>query len=485
MAKVRTRFAPSPTGYMHIGNLRTALYEYLIAKHENGDFILRIEDTNQERYVEGATEVLLKTLSDTGLNYDEGPDKDKGFGPYIQSERKDIYKKYAQMLVDKGEAYYCFCDKERLDTLREHAEALKRPFKYDKHCLHLTKEEIQEKLDANIPYVIRQNNPTDGETTFEDVIYGKITVENSELEDMILLKSDGYPTYNFANVVDDHLMEISHVVRGSEYLSSSPKYNRLYEAFGWEVPIYVHCPPIMKDAQNKLSKRNGDASFQDLVDKGYLPEAILNYIALLGWNPGTNDEIFSLEDLIRVFDYTKINKAPAIFDIEKLRWMNQEYIKNMSLEKFHVLAKPYIEQITKGSNLDTLKIAEVLHQRTVVLNDIPESIDFLTQLPEYSTDIYTHKKMKTNPENSLENLNKALPKLEAIEESNWNTQFIHDEIMKLIGELGIKNGLMLWPIRTALSGKAFTPGGAFEIADIIGKEESINRIKKGIELLSK
>lgn len=481
MSKIRIRFAPSPTGYMHIGNLRTALYEYLIAKHENGDFILRIEDTDQERFVEGSVDVLLKTLSDTGLIYDEGPDKDKGFGPYIQSERKDIYKKYAEMLVEKGEAYYCFCDKDRLQDLKDQAEALKRPYKYDKHCLYLSKGEVDENLAKGLPYVIRQNNPTEGETTFEDVIYGKITVENSELEDMILLKSDGFPTYNFANVVDDHLMEISHVVRGSEYLSSSPKYNRLYEAFGWEVPIYVHCPPIMKDAQHKLSKRNGDASFQDLIEKGYLSEAIINYIALLGWNPGTNDEIFSLQELIEIFDYKKINKSPAIFDIEKLNWMNQEYIKKMPIEKFHEIALPYIKEAIGNIELSTMKIAEVLHQRTVKLSDIPESIDFLKELPEYSTEIYTHKKMKTNLENSKEALIKALPVLEGI--SEWNYQNLHDTIMNLVTELGIKNGQMLWPIRTALSGKSFTPGGAFEIADILGKEESLIRIKKGIELL--
>ena len=481
MSKIRIRFAPSPTGYMHIGNLRTALYEYLIAKHENGDFILRIEDTDQERFVEGSVDVLLKTLSDTGLIYDEGPDKDKGFGPYIQSERKDIYKKYAEMLVEKGEAYYCFCDKDRLQDLKDQAEALKRPYKYDKHCLYLSKGEVDENLAKGLPYVIRQNNPTEGETTFEDVIYGKITVENSELEDMILLKSDGFPTYNFANVVDDHLMEISHVVRGSEYLSSSPKYNRLYEAFGWEVPIYVHCPPIMKDAQHKLSKRNGDASFQDLIEKGYLSEAIINYIALLGWNPGTNDEIFSLQELIEIFDYKKINKSPAIFDIEKLNWMNQEYIKKMPIENFHEIALPYIKEAIGDIELSTMKIAEVLHQRTVKLSDIPESIDFLKELPEYSTEIYTHKKMKTNLENSKEALIKALPVLEGI--SEWNYQNLHDTIMNLVTELGIKNGQMLWPIRTALSGKSFTPGGAFEIADILGKEESLIRIKKGIELL--
>ncbi|WFF71580.1 glutamate--tRNA ligase [Proteiniclasticum sp. QWL-01] len=479
--KIRTRFAPSPTGYMHIGNLRTALYEYLIAKHEGGDFILRIEDTDQERFVEGSVDVVLNSLEKSGLHYDEGPDKDKGYGPYIQSERRPIYKKYAEELVEKGEAYYCFCDKERLDTLRAHSEALKRPFKYDKHCLHLTKEEIAEKLASGMPYVIRQNNPTEGETVFEDAIYGKITVDNQELEDMVLLKSDGLPTYNFANVVDDHLMEISHVVRGSEYLSSAPKYNRLYEAFGWDIPIYVHCPPIMKDAQNKLSKRSGDASFQDLLDKGYLPEAVLNYIALLGWNPGTNDEIFSLEDLIRVFDYHKINKSPAIFDNAKLRWMNQQYLKAMDAETFHAVVLPWIEQVTAGTELDTRKIAAVLHERTEVLSEIPGQIEFLKELPVYDTAMHVHKKMKTTPEIALTSLQKALPVLELLPE--WDYQRIHDALMGLAQEMGIKNGQMLWPVRTALSGMQYTPGGAFEIADILGREESLRRLNIGIKLL--
>ncbi len=479
--KIRTRFAPSPTGYMHIGNLRTALYEYLIAKHSGGDFILRIEDTDQERFVEGSIDIILQSLKVAGMDYDEGPDKDKGFGPYVQSERRDIYKKYAEELVDKGEAYYCFCEKERLDLLREHAEALKRPYKYDKHCLHLSKEEIEENIKAGKPYVIRQNNPTEGTTTFEDAIYGKISVENSELEDMVLLKSDGYPTYNFANVVDDHLMEISHVVRGSEYLSSSPKYNRLYEAFGWDVPVYVHCPPIMKDSQNKLSKRSGDASFFDLIDKGYLPEAILNYIALLGWSPGTNDEIFSKEKLIEIFDYNKINKSPAIFDPEKLKWMNGEYLKAMSPEKFHETALPFIKQVTEGTALDTVKIADVLHDRTTVLTDIPGQISFLKTQPDYSTDMHVHKKMKTTKEIALKSLEEALVSLSAIED--WNFTNIQTALTALIAKMEIKNGMMLWPVRTALSGEQYTPGGAFEIADILGKEESIKRIEKGIEML--
>lgn len=479
--KIRTRFAPSPTGYMHVGNLRTALYAYLIAKHEDGTFILRIEDTDQERYVEGATDIIYNTLKATGLIHDEGPDVGGPVGPYVQSERKGIYLEYAKKLVEKGEAYYCFCSKERLDMLKANAEALKRPFKYDKHCLHLSKEEIEEKLSQGIPYVIRQNNPTEGTTTFDDVIYGKISVDNSDLEDMILIKSDGYPTYNFANVVDDHLMGITHVVRGSEYLSSSPKYNRLYEAFGWDIPVYVHCPPIMKDAHHKLSKRNGDASFEDLIAKGYLKEAVVNYIALLGWNPGTTQEIFSLEELIKEFDYLHINKAPAIFDSVKLRWMNGEYIRKLSLEEFHEKAIPYYEKAVTNPNIDLFKVSTLLHTRTEVLGEIPKQIDFFHALPEYSTDLYVHKKMKTNLENSLVSLEKVLPVLEGLEA--WNFDTIHNAVFKLIEEMGIKNGVMLWPIRTALSGKAFTPGGAFELAEILGKEESLKRIKIGIEKL--
>lgn len=481
-AKIRTRFAPSPTGYMHVGNLRTALYAYLIAKHEGGDFILRIEDTDQERLVEGAVDIIYDTLKVTGLKHDEGPDVGGPVGPYVQSERKDIYLKYAKELVDKGEAYYCFCTKERLDMLRENAEALKRPFKYDKHCARLTKEQVQANLDNGMPYVIRQNNPTTGTTSFEDVIYGKITVDNSDLEDMILIKSDGLPTYNFANVVDDHLMGITHVVRGCEYLSSSPKYNRLYEAFGWPVPIYVHCPPIMKDEHNKLSKRNGDASFGDLLDKGYLKEAVLNYIALLGWNDGSNNEIFSLDDLVKAFDFHDISKSPAIFDSKKLKWMNGEYIRKLSLEEFHKLAVPQYKKVLK-KDFDFKLLSELLHTRCELLSDIPEQIDFLEELPEYSTDLYVHKKMKSTLESSLENMEKALPVIESIDEKDWTLDNLHEKIFALIKELGVKNGQMLWPIRTALSGKSFTPGGAFEIAELLGKEETLRRLNKGIELL--
>ena len=478
--KVRTRFAPSPTGYMHVGNLRTALYAYLIAKHDNGDFILRIEDTDQERFVEGALDIIYNTLKVTGLKHDEGPDIDGAVGPYIQSERTHIYIEYAKELIKKGEAYYCFCTKERLDILRTNAESLKRPFKYDKHCLNISEEEIQSKLASGIPYVIRQKNPSTGSTTFNDEIYGSITVDNSELDDMILIKSDGFPTYNFANVVDDHLMGITHVVRGSEYLSSSPKYNRLYEAFGWEVPIYVHCPPIMKDAQHKLSKRNGDASFEDLISKGYLKDAVLNFIALLGWNPGNEQELFTLEELIKTFNYKTINKSPAIFDDTKLKWMNGEYIKKLGLEEFHFLALPYYKMaITK--DLDFMKLSELMQTRIEVLSDIPESIDFFEALPEYSKEMYIHKKMKTNYENSLDTLKKVLPKLQELKD--WNFESVKTTCMNLVEELGVKNGIVLWPIRTALSGKQFTPGGAFEIADILGKEESINRIIAGISLL--
>ncbi|MBN1046022.1 MULTISPECIES: glutamate--tRNA ligase [unclassified Clostridium] len=480
--KIRTRFAPSPTGYMHVGNLRTALYAYLIAKHEAGDFILRIEDTDQERLVDGAVDIIYNTLKLTGLNHDEGPDVGGEVGPYVQSERKAIYLEYAKNLVEKGEAYYCFCSKDRLDMLKENAEALKRPFKYDKHCLHLTKEEIEANLAKGLPYVIRQNNPTTGSTTFDDVIYGKITVDNSELEDMILIKSDGLPTYNFANVVDDHLMGITHIVRGNEYLSSSPKYNRLYEAFGWDIPVYVHCPPIMKDTHHKLSKRNGDASFEDLMKKGYLKDAVLNYIALLGWNPGTNEEIFNLEELTQKFDFKDISKSPAIFDDAKLKWMNGEYIRKLSLDEFHELAVPEYKKVLK-KDFDLKFISELLHTRCELLSDLAEQIDFLEELPEYSTDLYVHKKMKSTVESSLENLQKVLPIIEEIDESNWNKDYIHEKVFELIKSLEIKNGQMLWPIRTALSGKSFTPGGAFELAILLGKEESLSRLKKGIELL--
>ncbi len=482
MSKVRTRFAPSPTGRMHVGNLRTALYAYLITKHEGGDFILRIEDTDQERYVEGAVEIIYRTLKETGLIHDEGPDKDGGCGPYVQSERqaKGIYLKYAKQLIDKGEAYYCFCDKERLDSLRK-TVAGKEITVYDKHCLHLSKEEVEAKLAAGVPYVIRQNNPTEGTTTFEDEIYGDITVDNAELDDMILIKSDGYPTYNFANVVDDHLMGITHVVRGNEYLSSSPKYNRLYEAFGWEVPVYVHCPLITDEEHHKLSKRCGHSSFEDLVDQGFLTEAIVNFVALLGWSPADNQEIMSLDELVEKFDYHHMNKSPAVFDYTKLKWMNGEYIKKMDFDAFYEKALPYIKEvITK--DYDLKKIAKMVQTRIEIFPDIKDHIDFFEELPEYDVAMYTHKKMKTNAETSLEVLQEILPILEAQED--YSNDALYATLLKYVEEKGCKNGYVMWPIRTAVSGKQMTPGGATELMEVLGKEESLARIRKGIELLS-
>lgn len=482
MSKVRTRFAPSPTGRMHVGNLRTALYAYLVAKHEGGDFILRIEDTDQERYVEGAVDIIYRTLQKTGLIHDEGPDKDGGCGPYVQSERQaqGIYLKYAKELIDKGEAYYCFCDKERLEGLKK-VVAGKEIHVYDKHCLHLSKEEVEEKLAAGVPYVIRQNNPTEGTTTFEDEIYGDITVDNAELDDMILIKSDGYPTYNFANVVDDHLMGITHVVRGNEYLSSSPKYNRLYEAFGWEVPVYIHCPLITDENHQKLSKRCGHSSFEDLVEQGFLTEAIVNFVALLGWSPADNQEIMTLEELVEKFDYHHMNKSPAVFDYTKLKWMNGEYIKKMDFDKFYEMALPYIKEvITK--DYDLKKIAHMVQTRIEIFPDIRDHIDIFEELPEYDVAMYTHKKMKTNAQTSLEVLQEILPVLEAQED--YSNDALYQTLLKYVEQKGCKNGYVMWPIRTAVSGKQMTPGGATELMEVLGKEESLARIRKGIELLS-
>ena len=479
---IRTRFAPSPTGRMHVGNLRTALYAYLVAKHEGGDFILRIEDTDQERYVEGAVDIIYRTLQKTGLIHDEGPDKDGGCGPYVQSERQaqGIYLKYAKELIDKGEAYYCFCDKERLEGLKK-VVAGKEIHVYDKHCLHLSKEEVEEKLAAGVPYVIRQNNPTEGTTTFEDEIYGDITVDNAELDDMILIKSDGYPTYNFANVVDDHLMGITHVVRGNEYLSSSPKYNRLYEAFGWEVPVYIHCPLITDENHQKLSKRCGHSSFEDLVEQGFLTEAIVNFVALLGWSPADNQEIMTLEELVEKFDYHHMNKSPAVFDYTKLKWMNGEYIKKMDFDKFYEMALPYIKEvITK--DYDLKKIAHMVQTRIEIFPDIRDHIDFFEELPEYDVAMYMHKKMKTNAQTSLEVLQEILPVLEAQED--YSNDALYQTLLKYVEQKGCKNGYVMWPIRTAVSGKQMTPGGATELMEVLGKEESLARIRKGIELLS-
>ena len=477
MGKVRTRFAPSPTGRMHVGNLRTALYTYLIAKHEGGDFILRIEDTDQERYVEGAVDIIYRTMEKTGLIHDEGPDKDGGYGPYVQ--RSGIYMEYAKKLVEKGEAYYCFCTQERLDSLKKNVNG-EEIMAYDKHCLGLSKEEVEANLKAGMPFVIRQNNPKEGTTTFHDDIYGDISVDNSELDDMVLIKSDGYPTYNFANVVDDHLMGITHVVRGNEYLSSSPKYNRLYEAFGWEVPVYVHCPTITNEEHKKLSKRSGHSSFEDLLEQGFLTEAIVNFVALLGWSPAGNQEFFTLEELVKEFDYHNMSKSPAVFDMTKLRWMNGEYLKKMDFEPFYAQAEPYLKAvITKP--LDLKKIAAMVKTRIEVFPDIAAQVDFFETLPEYDPEMYVHKKMKTTKETSLETLKEVLPLLEAQED--YSNDALYETLAAYVAEKGVKTGFVMWPIRTAVSGKQMTPAGATEIMEVLGKEESLERIRKGIALL--
>ena len=482
MSQVKTRFAPSPTGRMHVGNLRTALYAYLIAKHENGCFMLRIEDTDQERYVEGAVDIIYRTLAKTGLIHDEGPDKDGGVGPYVQSERQaaGIYMEYAKKLIEKGEAYYCFCDKERLESLKQEV-AGKEIVVYDKHCLHLSKEEVEAKLAAGVPYVIRQNVPREGTTKFVDEIYGEIEVPNAELDDMILIKSDGYPTYNFANVVDDHLMGITHVVRGNEYLSSAPKYNRLYEAFGWEVPVYVHCPLITDAEHKKLSKRRGHSSFEDLIEQGFVTEAVVNYVALLGWCPEDNREIFSLEELVKAFDYRHMSKSPAVFDIQKLKWMNGEYIKAMDFDKFYEMALPYIKEVIK-KDYDLKKIAQMVKSRIEIFPDIADMIDFFEKLPDYDVALYTNKKWKTNSEKSLAVLQELLPALEAQED--YSNDALYDVLKSYADEKGYKPGFVIWPVRIAVSGKQNTPAGATEIMEVIGKEETISRMKKAIEMLS-
>lgn len=478
--KVRTRFAPSPTGYMHVGNLRTALYAYLKARSAGGTFVLRIEDTDQERFVEGALDIIYGTLRETGLLWDEGPDKDGGFGPYVQSDRKGLYLDYAKQLIEKGAAYYCFCDKERLDEMRAVQKASGQAPHYDGQCRELTPEQVQEKLDAGVPHVIRQKMPRTGTTSFEDVVYGHIEVENSTLDDQILLKTDGMPTYNFANVVDDHLMEISHVIRGSEYLSSTPKYNLLYQAFGWSLPVYIHCPPVMKDAQNKLSKRNGDASYQDLIAKGYLTAAVLNYIALCGWSPKGEQEIFSLEEMEKIWSESGISKSPAIFDSEKLRFMNAEYIRRMTPEEFFAAAEPWIDQAVK-TPCDKKVLCHVLQQRCEVLGDIPAQLPFVDAVQEYDVEMYTSKKMKTTPETAKEALTALLPVLEELQD--WTVEKIHAACFDLIAKLEVKNGWMLWPLRVALSGMQFTPGGGIEIAAIIGKERTMERLRAALAKL--
>lgn len=479
--KVRTRFAPSPTGYMHVGNLRTALYAYLMAKSQGGDFILRIEDTDQERYVEGAVEVIYDTLRETGLLWDEGPDIGGPVGPYIQSQRMSMFKDYALQLVENGTAYHCFCDKERLEEVRTVQQASGLAPKYDGCCRRLTKEQVNEKLAAGIPYVIRQKMPLEGAVSFHDQVFGDITVDCSTLDDQILIKADGMPTYNFANVVDDHTMGITHVIRGNEYLSSTPKYNLLYEAFGWDIPIYIHCAPVMKDATSKLSKRNGDASYQDLIAKGYPKEAILNYIALLGWSPKGEREIFTLEELKQEFDITGISRSPAIFDPQKLRYISGEYLRAMSPEEFYQAALPWIRQTVTSQTADLKELAGVLQARCEALGDIPEQVDFIDTLPAYDLELFTSKKMKTTPQTAKEALTAALPVLEKLE--NFSVTSIHDALFDLIAQLQVKNGWLLWPLRVAVSGKQFTPGGGIELCAVLGKEEALNRIGKALEKL--
>ncbi len=481
---VRTRFAPSPTGFMHVGNLRTALYEYLVAKSLGGTFVLRIEDTDQERKVEGAVDIIYNTMRRAGLIHDEGPDIGGDYGPYVQSERKDMYLPYAKKLIEKGQAYYCFCTKERLDMLRESSD--EPGAGYDRHCRDLPAEEVQRNLDAGMPYVIRQKMPLEGSTTFEDAVYGSITVENSELQDQILIKADGFPTYNFANVIDDHTMNITHVVRGSEYLSSTPKYNLLYEAFGWKIPTYIHLPLIMgkndDGTVSKLSKRHGATSFEDLVAAGYLPEAIINYIALLGWAPKDNREMFTLQELVESFSIDGISKSPAVFDYDKLDWFNSEYIKAMTVEAFAAAAEPYFRKALGDMQLDRIKLASILQQRTVRLTEIPEKIAFFAEQPEYDASLFVNKKSKTTLENSPSLLKEGINALEALEK--WDHDSIHDCLIGLAVELGVKNGTAMWPVRIAASGMSVTPGGAVEILDILGREESLRRLYKGLEKLS-
>ncbi len=481
MDRIRTRFAPSPTGRMHVGNLRTALYAYLIAKHQGGDFILRIEDTDQERFMEGALEIIYRTLAETGLIHDEGPDKDGGYGPYVQSQRNEtgLYRKYAEQLIRQGDAYYCFCTPERLEGLKSNVSD-KEIRIYDKHCLGLGKEEVQAKLAAGEPHVIRFNMPTEGTTTFHDDIYGEITVANEELEDLILIKTDGYPTYNFANVVDDHLMGITHVVRGNEYLSSAPKYNRIYEAFGWDIPTYVHCPLITNEEHQKLSKRSGHSSYEDLIEQGFLTEAVVNFVALLGWSPSENREIYSLEELVEVFDYHHMSKSPAVFDMVKLRWMNGEYLKAMDGEVFYQMAFPWLKKAV-SREVDFRKIAGMVQTRIEVLPEIPEMVDFFQEVLPYEVSMYAHKKMKSTPETSLTVLEGVLPLLEAQED--YGNDALFECLSGYVKEQGYKTGFVMWPIRTALSGKQMTPAGATEIMEVIGKEESLCRIRQAIQKL--
>ena len=479
MTRVRTRFAPSPTGYLHIGGLRTALYGFLFAKKHGGDFVLRIEDTDTARYVDGSVQIIYDTMRDSKIMYDEGPDVGGNFGPYVQSERKSIYTEFAEKLVELGGAYYCFCTPDRIASLKDGEGNVK----YDKHCLNLSKEEIQKKLDAKEPYVIRQNVPLVGTGTYHDLVYGDISVDYKDIEAGILIKSDGMPTYNFANVVDDHLMGITHVIRGTEYLSSTPKYNLMYDAFGWERPTYIHLPPIMKDAQHKLSKRNGDASYEDFVKKGYVKEAIVNYIALLGWSPKSNDEKLSLSELIERFDLEGISKSPSIFDEVKMRWLSGEYIKEMSDEEFLSRADEFLKKSKVYGKYDHKKIAALLKTRIEIFDEIPDKINFLEEFEEYDLSLYTHKKMKTDPEVAKNIIPRAIEKIENLSEFTFDT--VHDAMMEIVAELGVKNGQVFWPVRVAISGKESTPGGVMEIAELLGKEETLNRLKFSLNLLNK
>ena len=480
MTQVRTRFAPSPTGYLHIGGLRSALYAYLFAKKNEGDFILRIEDTDQKREVEGATDVIYNTLRDCGLLWDEGPDIGGPYGPYIQTERREIYAQHAQQLLEKGGAYRCFCTQEELAERRAAAEARGETFKYDKHCQRLSPEEIQQKLDAGIPYVIRQDVPLDGKTGFDDMIFGHIEVDNQTLDDNVLIKTDGLPTYNFANVVDDHLMEISHVMRGSEYLSSTPKYNLLYESFGWDIPAYIHMPPVMRDAQHKLSKRDGDASYQDFIDKGYLKEALLNYIALLGWNPGTQQEKFTLPELVAAFSLSGMSKSPAIFDPDKLRWLNFEYIRALPPADYLAHALPWYHQAgLEGWDVDIL--GRILQPRTEIFSDILQMVDFFVALPDYTIELFEHKKSKSSLESALNILPRAIEAWSAL--PDWTESALHDALIQLATDLGCKNGQVMWPVRIAMAGKTVTPGGAIEIAALLGRDETLRRLQLGLDKL--
>ncbi len=478
MTKVRTRFAPSPTGYLHIGGLRTALYGYLYAKKYDGDFVLRIEDTDTARYVDGSVQIIYDTMRDSGVMYDEGPDVGGNFGPYIQSERRNLYKEYAEKLVELGGAYYCFCDKDRIESLRDENGNIR----YDKHCASLSKEEIKAKIENGEPYVIRQNVPLEGVGSYHDLVYGDIAVDYKDIEDGILLKSDGMPTYNFANVVDDHLMGITHVIRGIEYLSSTPKYNLMYDAFGWERPVYIHLPPIMKDAQHKLSKRNGDASYEDFVKKGYVKDAIINYIALLGWSPKENVEKMNLDELKKNFSLEGISKSPSIFDEVKMKWLSGEYIKEMSDEEFIEKAGDFLVNTKVYGKYDLKKIASLLKTRIEIFSEIPDKINFLEEFGEYDLEMYTHKKMKTNLDIAKVVLPKAKEYIEKME--NFTFDNVHDAMMQIVQELGMKNGQVFWCVRVAISGKESTPGGVMEIAELLGKEETLRRLDYSIKLIN-